>query len=957
MIGKIQYRAQQDASTIARDANVVVYAPSWVKKALTQLVHLYPVFKNSRFNIEGTQESITIKESISLTALLAIARNEKSNTNGKISPTLYPSFPLQAVVALKDLARHCVVVGSDYTERTAQQAEQQVTVCDLSGLQFQLTYNSGRHVLIAKKKDDLIVTDLDNEIYQKTVGEPKATYENAAKNGSGRYVKVKLNEMEVLFDTFAYHRFVAQDFVLAALSLDRTAKAQSTEINFKFQKYGTGIFAENLKIYNSKQKAYYSAKTEDELFLIKQLAKGVLLGLKDLLAMPQDVRSQIKRIELPFYATDADEELKLILIEIRNLCGKNAIEYSDDAVAALVKTKYKTATTNCSSRYAPTGNTMGVALDDVDAYIARSLKGKANKFSPVCNPAMTEEFVYIPFRTPVIKEMKHRGDPLLNWFYVVDHLIAQIPGYEKAGLRTEGEFKNGNLIFSFKDDQGQIPNAAFETFLQTLSGMGYYVWKEKEGNKRIALKKEHVIKFAKLCGFTEADIRMFYESNKIDYDYLVAHGEIQAFDPALSTSEDGLGVSLKPPTVLASGADQPLKPPTVDSVQPEIPQTKGIQTTTQSTVLPLGRSQVAKPPPAAQFARSQTVKTPRVPAVEKSQTVKTPRVPPVERSQTVKTPRVPPVERSQTVKTPRVPPVERSQAGKPPNVSQVERSQVEKPPPVAQFARSKSVVQSARPQSVGDQSVGSDKGQSVSAAEKSIQSGQSMQSTRSTQFAKSIQAESTQAEQSMQSGRSTQLAKTMPSERSTRVEQSIQGERSPRAKQSLQVAKSTNQKWSRPLLFSGLVGIAPGITSGALAYATLKGSSTLLVGLPYVKSAIEFYLELKGTSALLYATGVSLSVGVAAFVLTTSVLLLTTMLLMKCCGRKNSQSEAQKLPAKKQDGKTQGVDLSHSRAYTPRHSEMSQNREMLKSSVGASATVAPKGVRPPQTQAKKIRHQ
>lgn len=88
--------------------------------------------------------------------LQAVARNESSNTNGEINFGNFIGISNEVVYSLKDLVRQTVIVGSDYTtnyggyphdiKRVRQDAK--VYICDLIGLQFQQTYNTGRLVTV-----------------------------------------------------------------------------------------------------------------------------------------------------------------------------------------------------------------------------------------------------------------------------------------------------------------------------------------------------------------------------------------------------------------------------------------------------------------------------------------------------------------------------------------------------------------------------------------------------------------------------------------------------------------------------------------------------------------------------------------------------------------------------------------------------------------------------------------
>lgn len=181
----------------------------------------------------------------------------------------------------------------------------------------------------------------------------------------------------------AFQAFVVQDFLLAARALNKQAKLANDQLNFKFLKYGTGFFAESLG-------------GEAKNRLLENLARGVLAGVKQLFKLSKEDRSQIKRIELPFYFDYSDQNMMQILKEINTLCQHNGVEFNSTCEDALAQTsKYITATTNCSDPHVPTGNEMGYM--SVDAAIAENLQGKGNKFNPILNRKMKAEYLKLDY--------------------------------------------------------------------------------------------------------------------------------------------------------------------------------------------------------------------------------------------------------------------------------------------------------------------------------------------------------------------------------------------------------------------------------------------------------------------------------------------------------------------------------------------------------------------------------
>lgn len=398
--GIIQFRDQQNADTTADDENVIVFAPAWLEKVLPKLSL---EFNGVQFQIGlPSGRHWTIKNSISLIDLIAIARIEKANTSGIIKFEQYKGINKETIIALRDLVKHCGIVGKDlathyggYPANVAiHELNQEVYICDLSALQFQATYNTGRHVLISEK-DIFPKGSLDNEIFEHTVGEKKLSFQEAKEDKTGRFLKGIFGNEPVLFDTKAYQAFVVQDFILSAIALNSQAKLATPrdELNFKFLKYGTGFFSAGL-----------SGEAKDKLS--ENLTMGVLKGIQQLVNLPAEQRSQIKRIELPFYSDSHNKKITAILKKISTLCDRNGIEFATTIEDALAPTsqRYKTATTNCSDPHAPTGNEMNYG--SVDASIAENLKRKGNNFNPICNSKMGYQYVKFNHLTPQVTSVK-----------------------------------------------------------------------------------------------------------------------------------------------------------------------------------------------------------------------------------------------------------------------------------------------------------------------------------------------------------------------------------------------------------------------------------------------------------------------------------------------------------------------------------------------------------------------
>lgn len=350
----VNYRNGQNAQTQANDENVTIFAPVWVENALNKLTD--ELFGTS-INLGEEQKYFDTVYELTLKQLVLIARNESHNTTGSIKFNQYHDINKRTILALRDLAKHCVIVAKDtttgyggYPASTAIIPQiSDVYICDLPGLQFQHPDNTGRHVLISEN-NNLVVGALDADIFYNTVGKHKVSYLQADAHPK-RYLKGLFHGENVLFDTFAFQSFIKQDFVLSALALNTLAKNNGDEINFKFLKYGAGFFAEGLQ---------GEAKNKLE----ENLVYGVLEGITHLADLPIEERSQIKRIELPYYEDTNNQHITSALAEIKKTCDLLAIEFASTKEDALKQTsdKYITATTNCSDPHAPTGNEMAILV-------------------------------------------------------------------------------------------------------------------------------------------------------------------------------------------------------------------------------------------------------------------------------------------------------------------------------------------------------------------------------------------------------------------------------------------------------------------------------------------------------------------------------------------------------------------------------------------------------------------
>ncbi|KAG4076096.1 hypothetical protein HA402_011442 [Bradysia odoriphaga] len=335
-----------------QDEHVTIFAFEWMKDGLKRMRKLLGD-EDLVVNVADSAKHYIAEGNLSLKDLQIIARNESSNTTGLIDFGSYNGISRELIYSIKDLNRQTVIVGKDRTngyggypssnKRTPQR--EPVYVCDLSGLQFQQLYNTGRLVLVGEHLPKGL---LDDFIYEHVVNERKPSMDDVRSDSSGRFIE----ESGVFFDSKAYVRFVANDVVLAGISLNSCA---TEPLNFKFLKYGTGYFAGPFRY-----------------LLDRFIGLGVAAGLEYLLRiLPENHR--IKAVELPFYDP---------LSAIGRVCRQYNVElkYSRDDALKYTQRGFTTATTNSADPHAMTGNRMG--FGSVDGAIAENVQGKAIKFSP-----------------------------------------------------------------------------------------------------------------------------------------------------------------------------------------------------------------------------------------------------------------------------------------------------------------------------------------------------------------------------------------------------------------------------------------------------------------------------------------------------------------------------------------------------------------------------------------------
>lgn len=407
-------RQKQESLTSADDSAVTVYAPQWVENMLptiTEWLEGCEVFWS-----EDSKFTISKENPVTLKMLQMISRNEKVNTTGKI-PEQFTGLTSEQIYAIKDLIRHCVVVGTDKatkyggypigSQSVSINPPQPTIICDLAALQFQQAYNSGRLVLIPVDDPELPKGELDDQIYQATVGESKKTAAEIKalreEKQKQQYPQVNCCGKQVYLDLNAYKKFVAKDFILAALTVAKQGKdVTPKDIWFNFLNYGTGFFVN-------------SNNPELRTQLQINIYAGILEGLQELFKNNtlKEQLTNIKVFNFPYFKEKQNKEVQQIKKQINDLCNQNGKKASFEDCDALqpqpnglFNDQYTLATTNCGDPHAMAGNEMNHG--SVDAGIAENVAGNLNTFSAWLNTQMQEEYLPIP---PTALQLKPEQPP------------------------------------------------------------------------------------------------------------------------------------------------------------------------------------------------------------------------------------------------------------------------------------------------------------------------------------------------------------------------------------------------------------------------------------------------------------------------------------------------------------------------------------------------------------------
>ncbi|MBS0288780.1 MAG: hypothetical protein JSS07_01925 [Proteobacteria bacterium] len=335
----IQFRANENEHTLANDANVSIVAPFYVPRLLKKLS---PHFINKTFKIGNSQRTWQIKAQMTLLDLVALARNSVNDFSN-----------LEALAALNELAALCAIAGKDTATHyrkgslaTRTALNQEVYILDMP------TYEFFQHAMIRENTSQFLWTLLDNEIYENVVGEKKPTFAQAKKEKTNRFIEF---DKTILFDTKAYHAFIAQSFMLAIRAL-HTATEENPQ-------------ALNLKFLNNNIPVAFSDEMNDAILL--HYGMGILKGLKQFDENPHNL-SCIKRLELA-PCKETNTELKRVYELIQFLCKKNNIEFACTQEDVLAPT-------------APQFKTAAFYREGIE----ENLQGRGHKFNPICNIQIQE---------------------------------------------------------------------------------------------------------------------------------------------------------------------------------------------------------------------------------------------------------------------------------------------------------------------------------------------------------------------------------------------------------------------------------------------------------------------------------------------------------------------------------------------------------------------------------------
>jgi len=431
----VVYAASRDKSTKGdnpNNPNISIYAEPWVQGVLDRLSRkIFKVGEGEKAQkkikiILDEGAPIELTHPLTLKGLEALARNESVNTSGAIPFHDYQGIDKEDVKALKDLVRQVLIVGkvkathyggyprgSGNQKIAIEEGKQDCYVLDLSGVQFQKKYNTGRffvHGDAAIGDPDCKVDDIGAEIYGNVTGEffrrrpplvPEAfrrrTSQECARD-QHRFLSYKDNTGKLWYlDGAAYQAFIERDFLFAADALTQQAAASKDQrpINFKFLRYGLGYFAAGNEF----------APGKDNPQLTDQFIEASLNAIKALLEERKNPLSPLKRIqyiELPFCIDriEKNEKLRDLSIEVQRLCKFHGVGFSAEEIDCLKprdldpsnpqKGCYATAVTNCGDPHVWLGNEM--SYGSVDAAIGENLADKGNSFSPHLNQQMEAKY-------------------------------------------------------------------------------------------------------------------------------------------------------------------------------------------------------------------------------------------------------------------------------------------------------------------------------------------------------------------------------------------------------------------------------------------------------------------------------------------------------------------------------------------------------------------------------------
>jgi hypothetical protein len=192
---------------------------------------------------------------------------------------------------------------------------------------------------------------------------------------------------DLYFDTQAYTRCIAADFMNTAMMIENFAAENDIEtpICFKFLQLGTGCFSQLPSEFHLGREV-----------LVDYFGEGVAQGLAEL--GKKNYLKYIKAVELPYLPARTDKQ-QAALAKIIALCAQYQVQFlgntTEDALCP--RPGYLVATINNGDPHAPFGNEIadGQVEESVDSAMANNLTCNGFSFILSCNKLATQTGEYL----------------------------------------------------------------------------------------------------------------------------------------------------------------------------------------------------------------------------------------------------------------------------------------------------------------------------------------------------------------------------------------------------------------------------------------------------------------------------------------------------------------------------------------------------------------------------------